>query len=171
MLPRIETILYCTDMGQNAPYVLRYAFFLAQHLSARIVVLHVLETLSARQRALVEGYAGQGELAKLIERAHKEAAERLPKRIAAFCEQEAGGEDWQKMIADVVVEEGRAADQILRQVEATAADLVVIGAHTESPLLDSLVGSTTRKVLRDCPVPVLTVQVPEGKQELTMIEP
>ncbi len=171
MLPRIQTILYCTDMGPNAPYVFRYAFLLARNLSAKIVVLHVLETLSTRQRALVEGYAGQGELAKLIERAHKEAAERLPKRIAAFCEQEAGDEDWRKFVAEVVVEEGHVADEILRQVEATQADLVIIGAHTESPLLDSLVGSTTRKILRDSPVPVLTVQVPEGKQELTMIEP
>ena len=60
MLPDIKTILYCTSLGPHAPYVFGYAYTLAKKLDARIVALHVIESLNRKQKGLVEGYAGQG---------------------------------------------------------------------------------------------------------------
>lgn len=159
MLPKIETILYCTGMGPNSQHIFRHAYLQAKQFGARIVALHVLETLTRRQRALVEGYSGMGTLTELLENAKQEAATALPKRIEEFCTREAPDEDWQQIVADVVVTEGHVADEILAQVEATGADLVVVGVHGESSLT---VGSTARRLVRECPVPVLTVRVPEG---------
>jgi nucleotide-binding universal stress UspA family protein len=45
-------------------------------------------------------------------------------------------------------------------VESRSADLVVIGAHTESSIIDRMIGSTARSLVKSSPVPVLTVQVP-----------
>ncbi len=159
MLPKIETILYCTGMGPNAPHVFRYAYTVARRFGARITVLHVIETLSPRQRALVEGYSGKGTLSDLLQRAEEEAATILPQRIEEFCARETPDDDWRQTVGDIVVVDGHVADQILRHQESTAADLVVIGVHGASSLS---FGSTARRLVKECPVPVLTVQVPEG---------
>ena len=62
MLPNIKTILYCTSLGPHAPYIFGYACKLAQSLDAKIVALHVIETLNRKQKTLLAGYAGQGRL-------------------------------------------------------------------------------------------------------------
>ena len=170
MLPTIRKILYCTQLGPNAAYVFRYAYTIAKQFGAEITVLHVLDILTPRQKALVEGYSGAGSLGGVIERAEKEAVARIPKRIEEWCHREFGHEDWKKVVTEIVVAQGHPAPQILANIESRGADLVVIGAHTESSVLENLIGSTARTLVKKSPVPVLTVQVPEGRQELTMTE-
>ena len=160
MLPKIDTVLYCTGLGRNTRYIFRYALALAKQFDARIVALHVMETLSSRQRALVEGYSGLGSLTALLDKAKREAATALPKRIEELCKLEAPGEDWRQTVSEVILAEGHVAKEILNQVASTGADLVVIGVHGESSLT---LGSTARRLVPECPVPVVTVRVPEGE--------
>lgn len=159
MLPKIETVLYCTGLGPNTQHIFRYAYVLAKQCRARIVALHVIETLSKRQRALVEGYSGMGSLTALLESAKREASAALPKRIEELCRAEAPDEDWTATVAEVILAEGHVAEEILNRVGTTGADVVVVGVHGESSLT---LGSTARRLVRECPVPVLTVRVPEG---------
>lgn len=168
MLPRVKTILYCTQMGPNSSYVFRQAYSLAKAIPAKIVVLHVMERLSRAQRAFVEGYSGQGSLEEFMAKATEEAQARIPLRIEEFCRKEMVEGDWHEVVKAIVVVQGHAAEVILEQVEATGADMVVLGASADSSLLDRLTGNTAQKVIRSCPVPVLTVQVPEGHQDLTI---
>ncbi len=163
MLPKIETILYCTGMGANAPHVFLHAYSMARQYGARVVALHVTETLTPRQRAMVEGYSGLGSLSEIVGRAQQEAARALPERLEKICNRLAPGEDWKQTVSDVVVTEGRVAEQILRHADSTGADLVVIGVHGDSSFT---LGSTARRLIKDCKVPVLAVPVPEGKLDL-----
>jgi nucleotide-binding universal stress UspA family protein len=165
MLPDIKTILYCTSLGPHAPYVFGYACVLAKRLDARIVALHVIESLNRKQKALVEGYAGQGRLGELLKSAQKEAADRLPQHMRQTLSAVSGDEDWERLVSEVVIAKGRSEKRILEAVEAKNADMVVIGAHTESSVLDRMIGSTARSLVKNCPVPVLTVQVPCGFSE------
>ena len=89
MLPKIETILYCTGMGANAPHVFLHAYGMAKQYGARIVALHVTETLTPRQRAMVEGYSGLGSLTEIVRKVEQEAASQLPQRIEELCAREA----------------------------------------------------------------------------------
>ena len=170
MLPTIDRILYCTQLGPNSAYVFRYAYAIAKKFGAEITVLHVLDILSPRQKALVEGYSGKGSLGNVITEAEKQAAARIPKRIEEWCHREFGHEDWKKIVTKIVVSEGHNAEQILAHIDSCEADLVVVGAHAESSLLEKMIGGTARTLIKKSPVPVLTVQVPEGHQELTMTE-
>lgn len=160
MLPKIRTILYCTSLGPHAPYVFGYACALAKGLDARIVALHVIESLSRKQKALVDGYAGTGRLQELLAEAQQKATEDLPRHLKNTLLASSGEEDWHKLVAEVVIAEGRAEKRILEIVESRSADLVVIGAHTESSIIDRMIGSTARSLVKSSPVPVLTVQVP-----------
>jgi len=165
MLPNIKTILYCTSLGPHAPYVFGYAYVLAKKLDAKIVALHVIEALNRKQKALVEGYAGQGRLAELLKSAQDEATSRLPEHMKKKLSSVSGYEDWERYVSEIVIAEGRSESRILEAVESRNADLVVIGAHTESSVLERMIGSTARSLVKSCPVPVLTVQVPSGVNE------
>lgn len=165
MLPNIKTILYCTSLGPHAPYVFGYAYVLAKKLDAKIVALHVIEALNRKQKALVEGYAGQGRLAELLKSAQDQATSRLPEHMKKKLSSVSGDEDWERYVSEIVIAEGRSESRILEAVESRNADLVVIGAHTESSVLERMIGSTARSLVKSCPVPVLTVQVPSGVNE------
>ncbi|MCA9751206.1 MAG: universal stress protein [Gemmatimonadetes bacterium] len=168
MLPDIKTILYCTTLGPNTGYVFRYAWSIANRFDAKIVVLHVVETLTSRQRSFVEGYSGLGSVSDVIDRAEREAVERIPVRIEEFCRREIGKGEWRKVVCKILVADGKPAARILEQIGRTGADLVVIGAADESTVLENLIGSTARTLVKKSPVPVLTVQIPEGRQSLTL---
>lgn len=169
-LPEIEKILYCTQLGPNSAYVFLYAYALARRLGARIAVLHVVETLSPSQESLLERYSGEGSVDELVEHHEAEARERIEKRLARFLAEVGEGEDPAARVDRVIIAEGRVRRQILAHVESEGVDLVVMGAHAESTLLEGVLGGTAQKVLKSCPVPVLVVQVPEGRQDLTMVD-
>jgi nucleotide-binding universal stress UspA family protein len=168
MLPTFERILYCTQLGPNTSYVFRYAYALAKSFGAELHVLHVVETLTAEQRAVVDGYAGEGAIEELIEAQEDEQMARIPRRIGEFCAREMGEEDWQQVVTKIIVAEGKAHQQILDHARDLKSDLVVLGAHAESSLLDRLVGNTAQRVVQRSPVPVLICQVPDGKQGLSL---
>lgn len=162
MLPKIKTILYCTSLGPHAPYIFGYACALATGLDARIVALHVVETLNTKQKTLVDKYAGTGHLAELLSRVEEKAANEIPGQMRGILASVSGEEDWERLVKEIVIAEGRTESQILQHVESRHADLVVIGAHTEASVMDRLIGTTARSLVKNCPVPVLTVQVPGG---------
>ena len=170
MLFDVKNILYCTQMGPNAAYVFRWAYTLAKHLDARIHVLYVIEGLTERQRELVEKYSGQATLSKVIEQAEEEAAKRLPRRLETFFKKLAPDDDWKSHIGELIVAHGHATDEILRHAESTGADLVVVGAHRSSSIVEIILGSTARRLTERCSVPVLVVRVPEGHQALTVTD-
>lgn len=161
MLPRIKTILYCTSLGPHAPYVFGYACTLAKHLEARIVALHVVEALNRKQKVLLDNYAGQGRLHELLDEAREQAIAEFPKHVQKRLEAVCGEEEWSRIVSEVLVVEGEAATRIIETIAAKGADLVVIGAHTESSIIDRMIGSTARSLVKKSPVPVLTVQVPD----------
>jgi len=168
MLPVIERILYCTQLGPNTGYVFRYAYAMAEKWEAALYVLNVVETLRPEQRAVVDGYAGAGVIEHIVEEQEGEQLDRIPRRIGAFCEKEMGKTDWRQIVKRILVAEGRAHSQILAHITSLDVDLVVMGAHADSSLLYQVLGSTATKVIRRSPVPVMLCQVPEGRQDLSL---
>jgi nucleotide-binding universal stress UspA family protein len=59
---------------------------------------------------------------------------------------------------ELVVAEGRSADEILAQVRERAIDLVVLGTRGRGSLKRLLLGSTSEQVLREAPCSVLIVR-------------
>lgn len=161
MLPQIKTVLYCTAHTSKSAAIFRSAYGFAKQLNARIVVLHVLESLTDRQKAFVEGYSGVGTLTPLIEEAETRASQSLPERIEAFCADTVPDDDWRDIVSEIIVARGHVADQILAHVASTGADLVVLGSHGPATLPERLTGSTAHRMLRECPVPVLAVRFVE----------
>ena len=59
---------------------------------------------------------------------------------------------------ELLARKGDAAREILRAVEERGVDSVVMATHGRKGLGRLLLGSVAEKVVRECPVPVLTVR-------------
>jgi nucleotide-binding universal stress UspA family protein len=57
--------------------------------------------------------------------------------------------------AEVLHRQGKPEDVIRQEVEASGAQLLVMGAYGHSPLRSMLVGSTTTEMIRSCTIPVM----------------
>ena len=155
MLPTFKRILYCTQLGPNTAYVFRYAYALAKSFSSELYVLHVVDAPTELQRQVIDGWAGEGVIEHILDEQEDEQMNRIPRRIAEFCAREIGDEDWRRVVHRIVVAEGKAHEQILAHVASLAVDLVVLGAHAESSLLDRMIGGTARRLVQRSPVPEL----------------
>ncbi len=168
LLPDIKKILYCTRIGPNSAYIYRHAMALAEKFDAKITVLHVMETLTPEQEAMINGYIGPDSIHELVEHEEQDSAVRIKKHLNSFCSRLGDENSCSYRIDNIIVAESTApADEIVKQSAALGADVIVIGAHAESSILDALLGSTTQKVIRKSSIPVYVVQVPAGEQELS----
>lgn len=168
ILPDIKKILYCTGIGPNSAYIYRHAMALAEKFDAAITVLHVMETLTPDQEALIDGYIGPRSIHEVVEHEEENAASRIKKHLQTFCKKLDDDSSCSYRVEKILVVEATSpADEIVRQAAEIGADVIVMGAHRRSFLIDALLGSTSEKVIRKSSVPVLVIQVPEGEQELT----
>jgi universal stress protein E len=86
----------------------------------------------------------------MVENDRREASRFMDEQINAIAE-------LREVRCGYVVAEGEAFDGILRTAQAFSADLIVMGAHRKQLLRDIFVGTTTERVIRIGPFPVLLV--------------
>ncbi|BEP55516.1 universal stress protein [Variovorax sp. V118] len=147
-----QRILVPIDGSSTSNRGLDEAIQLAKLTGGRLRLAHVIDELSFA--LAMDAYAGiagnwleelRGNAVKLLEAARAKAVE-------------AGIE------ADTVLLDqfkGTVHDQIVAQVQACKADLIVIGTHGRRGLGRWVMGSSAEHILRMAPVPVLLVRAPE----------
>ena len=166
MIPKINNLLYTTDLSKNSAYALRYAVNSAQHHKAKIHILHVLENGQA------QGFRSWGDLPQVPQAELDEAyAKRkgmvkaeIEKRIGDFCKKELKSRPSSlKRIASIQVIEGDPADEILQKADELKADMVIMGTHGKGLLVHPFLGKVAEKVLNRINVPVIIVPLPQEK--------
>jgi nucleotide-binding universal stress UspA family protein len=143
---RIPRILVPTDFGPSARAAWEYAQELAACYNSRIHLVHVLtpppfvsDPLGAERLTI--------QVADLLKESAvsvKRALDRVKARPAL-----------QNRIIRKVLS-GPPVDEILKYVKKQKIDLVVMGTHGRGPIAHVLLGSVAERVVRHCPVPVLT---------------
>lgn len=144
----IRHILAATDLSHHAEVALRRAAGLAREHGAELEILHAL----AATPVLVPAWGDPGAAPWLREEV---LAEGVQERLVELAARIAGDDG---LIVRTRVLHGHPQDAIADQAEDWDADLVVIGAHGEGGLLDRVLGSTARRLLRRCRRPVLVVR-------------
>ena len=164
MIPEIKSILYTTDLSENARYAFSYAASLANRYDAGITILHVLEDISPTADNLVVGILGREKWEELRGKNEKEVLTTLKSRLTKFCEDVQAELPSCPFITDnIKVAIGKPVDEILQEVENSDYDIVVMGAHGHGLIGDAFMGSVSRRVVRRCKKPVLVVRLPEGE--------
>lgn len=163
-LPSIGSILYATDLSENAINALGYAVSLAHGYKAKLTVLYVVpdmwEELAQQAGLNLPGYDGLSEWEELSEGQRSGAEQALKERITEFCEHV---EHCPVESSDVQVKSGRPASAILEQIEEGDYSMVVLGSHGQDMITDLLLGSVASEVVRKSPIPVLLVPLEEDE--------
>jgi nucleotide-binding universal stress UspA family protein len=145
--PCLNTVLVGTDFSVCAARALAFAVSLASSQGARIHLVHVLsEPVQALDVA--------GALPYLDVATRKEWEEASRARLEA----EAKAAEKRGVSATSEIRWGRPSDALIEAAAATKASMVVVGTHGRSAFEQFLLGSTAERVVRRCPVPVLTVR-------------
>ena len=146
---KLRKVLVPTDFSESARHALTYGISFAREYEAELTLLHVVENLSvgyasdlfpvpmAEVFQEISGYA-RAELAKL-------GTEARAKNVT---------------VEEVVVQ-GKPSAEIMRFARETEVDMIVLGTHGKGMLDQALFGSTTERVVRRAPCPVLTVRLAE----------
>ena len=165
MLPKIETILYTSNLGPGAPYVFRYALALARQHQAKIVAVHAMEPLSAFAQSLVEQYISHASSEEMHGKARETVKAGLKERIEKLCTKECeNATSCENAVSAIQVVEGYPDQVILDVAKEYSADLIIMGTYSHN-IVSKVMGSTTRRVLNRASQPVLVVKIPEGYKE------
>jgi nucleotide-binding universal stress UspA family protein len=168
----IESILYATDLSENARYAFAYAMSLADRYQAKLVLLHVLPEESSALDKSVIGYISEDQWNAIKESHFQDAKEALigkrqdrtlVRNILNQFSEKARSDFGENAIPsdEVIVRRGNPVEVILKTAEENKCDLIVMGTHGRGALADAMMGSTARRVVRRSQTPVLVVRLPE----------
>ena len=141
-----KRILCAMDFSPAAMQALGFALELGRRSRGLVMVQHAIEWLPDEEPRVHAHFNVAEYRTYLLE----DARARLDEVLAA---EDRAGVDVQTIVAA-----GRAYRDILREAEASSADLIVMGAQGRGGLGQALTGSATNQVVRAAACPVLTVR-------------
>jgi len=136
----IETVVIATDGSESVERAVAVALDFAERFDADVHALYVLE------ESEVEG--APEEVREEMHDALEERGEEAVENIAADADQ----------AVTTAVREGRPAAEISQYARDVDADVVATGTRGRHGENRFLIGSVAERVVRTCPVPVLTVR-------------
>lgn len=143
----MKTILVPLDFSAVSRQVLKASRQLARSIQARIVLIHVVQPI------LLSDFPGMIVDTTVILGATERAAR--AHLVKWRRELERAG-----FAADLRVQTGIPADEIMREARALRPDYIVIGSHGHNAFYNFVVGSTAGAVLKAAPCPVVVVASP-----------
>ncbi len=149
----VKSILVPTDFSDPSNNALSYAKEIARHPEA---VLHLLHVVEPTVYPADWGYSQVGFID--LEQELRNAAEKELDRIYDQLRTE-------NFTVVKAVCSGRASDEIIKYVIDNQIDLISIATHGRSGIEHLLFGSTTERVLRKAPCPVLAVRIPPHRMD------
>ena len=171
MIPKIQNVLYTTDLSKNSAYAFRYAVNTARQHNAHIHLLHVIGAIFPQEEALLLVYIDQKELDQRRKDAKEEMHRRIEERLKQFAERELKDDpSTLKRIVGTHVVEGDPATEILNMADKLDSDIIIMGTHGKGVLSHAFLGSVSEKVLRRIRKPVYIIPLPEGETDITLRE-
>jgi nucleotide-binding universal stress UspA family protein len=135
----VTRILCPVDFSEPSKRALRHALAIARWHESELAVLYVEDALLHAASVEASGY--------------RDLPERLYQELHDFI-QDAGGRDRHVRIH---IDSGDTVSAILEHATRNASDLIVMGTHGRSGLARAVLGSVTERVVRQAPIPVLTI--------------
>lgn len=145
----LKKILVPTDFSDSALKALRYGISFAREFGAELLLLHVVEPVAV-------GYGSDlfpVPMAEVFEEMSVHARSEIAKLGALAREKD--------VVARELVVQGKPSTEVLRVAAEEEVDLIVVGTHGKGLLDKVIFGSTTERVVRRAPCPVLTCRPEE----------
>ena len=144
----IESILVPIDFSAQSEKALAYALPFARKFGAKLVLLHVVEPVATPD------FVSSFPLAMENDKVMAECRRHLERVIRDLKVEK-------RLIQKTLVRYGRAFHEIAEAARTLKTDLILISTHGYTGLKHVLLGSTTERVVRHAPCPVLVVRPTE----------
>jgi len=154
----IRSMLYATDLGLYAPYVMQHALALARTFKADLYVIHVVEPIGLFAESVLQTYLDEQALSEWQSQGLNTVMANIEQRMLdSFREELKDGEQDLQAIHSVRVIQGDPAQVILDQAQKLSVDLLIVGSHSQATGVAVPLGRTAARVLQLSPVPVYLV--------------
>ena len=154
----IRSMLYATDLGLYAPYVMQHALALARTFKADLYVIHVVEPIGLFAESVLQSYLDEAALSEWQSKGLSTVMATIEQRVLdSFREEWEEGEQDLQWIRSVKVIQGDPCEVILDQLRKLSVDLLVVGSHSQATGVAVPLGRTAARVLQLSPVPVYLV--------------
>lgn len=142
---KINKILLPTDFSDESLYALSYAVDLAKIFNAKLYLFHVIYDIEKASNLHIPHPS--------ITELYKDLENHALRNLNSF------GIDIREDLKDVesVVKRGIPYEEIIKFAKDNDIDLIIIGTLPRSGVERFFVGSTTQRVIRNAPCPVLVV--------------
>lgn len=154
----VRTILYATDLGLYAPYVLQHALNLSRSFRAELYVVHAVAPMGLFAESVLQTYLDEVTLTELRTKGLSTVMASIEQRVLEGFRDELGDvqQDVQ-LINNVRVVQGDPSHVILDEARKLAVDLLVIGSHSHGADQETALGRTAARVLQLSEIPVYLV--------------
>ena len=165
-MPKIDKILYATDLSKNSAYAFQYATEIAEKHDALIYIIHILEELPESARTILENYLSDAQYNKFLNR-KMDSTDLIKERLKTFCDNvQKGDPQCGFRVAAVDVVEGHPVNEIIMYAEKKSCDMIIMGTHGKGLISHALLGSVAEKVIRRSKIPVVVIPIPEKVTEV-----
>ena len=169
MIPKIQKILYATDLSPNSVYALRYAINSAIKHNADIIILHVFEKVDPASNAMLDLYLYEKKHQEILNKNIAEAKALIKNRLRAILDKELKEQpEFAAKVKSTEVCEGFPAEKILSKAEELNCDEIIMGTHSKGIIANTFLGSTAKRVLRRTRKPVFIIPLPKGETDITL---
>jgi len=154
----IRSLLYATDLGPYAPYVMQHAVAMARTFAAELYVIHAVEPMGPFAQSVLQSYLDESTFNRLHAEGLSSVMAGIEHKVLDSFREELG-ETRQDLalIKAVRVLQGDPSQVILEQARRLPVDLVVLGSHSANAHPGAPLGRTAARVLHLSPVPVYLV--------------
>jgi len=169
MIPKIQKILYATDLSPNAVYALRYAMNSALKHDAEVIILHVLENVDPASRVMLDVYIDEKRHKKIVDEHTAETKNLIMNRLKTIRDKELKGHpEFADKVISIEVCEGFPAEKILSKAQELNCDEIIMGTHSKGIIANTFLGSTAKRVLRRSRKPVFIIPLPKGETDIAV---
>lgn len=161
----IRSMLYATDLGLYAPYVMQHALALARTFKADLYVIHAVEPIGLFAESVLQSYLDEAALSEWQTQGLSTVMATIEQRVLDSFREELGeGEQDLKLIRSVRVIQGDPCEVILDQLRKLSVDLLIVGSHSHATGTTAPLGRTAARVLQLATVPVYLVPSLQGRR-------
>ncbi|MGE7957576.1 universal stress protein [Pseudomonas sp. NPDC089530] len=161
----IRSMLYATDLGLYAPYVMQHALELARTFNADLHVVHAVEPMGLFAESVLQSYLDEQALNEFHSQGLSTVMANIEQRVLDSFREELGeGMEDLALIQSVRVFQGDPSHVILEQASKLSVDLLIVGSHSHGVGGETPLGRTAARVLQLAKVPVYLVPLVQRRR-------
>ncbi|OLF52401.1 universal stress protein [Pseudomonas chlororaphis] len=161
----IRSMLYATDLGLYAPYVMQHALELARTFNADLHVVHAVEPMGLFAESVLQSYLDEQALNEFHSQGLNTVMANIEQRVLDSFREELGeGMQDLALIQSVRVFQGDPSHVILEQASKLSVDLLIVGSHSHGAGGETPLGRTAARVLQLAKVPVYLVPLVQRRR-------